>query len=223
MLPPRERLVGTGRFELPTCRLGGDRSIQLSYVPTISLHCSVRRPLRPMSRAVVHAVEMDLARRRRTRCRWPPRRSSPQAVTPSTRPPAVSRPARAHARAGVEDRGAGGFGGLDAGDRLAGCERARIAARGQHHADADGPGAPFEVALMPSSPSAAASRTGAKSRRQAVHQRLGFRIAQADVELQHLRPVRGHHQAGIQKAGEARGFHGRVDDAVEDLAASARR
>ena len=26
-------VVGTGRFELPTCRLGGDRSIQLSYVP----------------------------------------------------------------------------------------------------------------------------------------------------------------------------------------------
>ncbi len=26
-------LVGTGRFELPTCRLGGGRSIQLSYVP----------------------------------------------------------------------------------------------------------------------------------------------------------------------------------------------
>jgi hypothetical protein len=30
---PKERLVGTGRFELPTCRLGGDRSIHLSYVP----------------------------------------------------------------------------------------------------------------------------------------------------------------------------------------------
>jgi hypothetical protein len=29
------RVVGTGRFELPTCRLGGDRSIHLSYVPTM--------------------------------------------------------------------------------------------------------------------------------------------------------------------------------------------
>ena len=29
----RAGVVGTGRFELPTCRLGGDRSIQLSYVP----------------------------------------------------------------------------------------------------------------------------------------------------------------------------------------------
>jgi hypothetical protein len=28
-------VVGTSRFELLTCRLGGDRSIQLSYVPTI--------------------------------------------------------------------------------------------------------------------------------------------------------------------------------------------
>jgi hypothetical protein len=28
-------LVGTGRFELPTCRLGGDRSIHLSYVPAM--------------------------------------------------------------------------------------------------------------------------------------------------------------------------------------------
>jgi hypothetical protein len=33
MSPPME-MVGTGRFELPTCRLGGDRSIHLSYVPT---------------------------------------------------------------------------------------------------------------------------------------------------------------------------------------------
>ena len=32
---PVQFLVGTGRFELPTCRLGGDRSIQLSYVPAL--------------------------------------------------------------------------------------------------------------------------------------------------------------------------------------------
>ena len=33
-------MVGTGRFELPACRLGGDRSIHLSYVPTqLSLTC----------------------------------------------------------------------------------------------------------------------------------------------------------------------------------------
>ena len=28
-------LVGTGRFELPACRLGGGRSIHLSYVPAL--------------------------------------------------------------------------------------------------------------------------------------------------------------------------------------------
>ena len=33
-------VVGTGRFELPACRLGGDRSIQLSYVPTFNAHPS---------------------------------------------------------------------------------------------------------------------------------------------------------------------------------------
>jgi hypothetical protein len=30
-------MVGTGRFELPTCRLGGGRSIHLSYVPALIL------------------------------------------------------------------------------------------------------------------------------------------------------------------------------------------
>ena len=43
-------MVGTGRFELPTCRLGGDRSIHLSYVPEsgaylILNHFSVHRLL----------------------------------------------------------------------------------------------------------------------------------------------------------------------------------
>ncbi len=33
-------MVGTGRFELPTCRLGGDRSIHLSYVPE-HFYCTV--------------------------------------------------------------------------------------------------------------------------------------------------------------------------------------
>ena len=31
------RVVGTGRFELPTFRLGGGCSIQLSYVPALDL------------------------------------------------------------------------------------------------------------------------------------------------------------------------------------------
>src|SRR3981081_449192 len=36
ILPSGEEwVVGTGRFELPTCRLGGGRSIHLSYVPSL--------------------------------------------------------------------------------------------------------------------------------------------------------------------------------------------
>ncbi len=43
-------LVGTGRFELPTCRLGGGRSIHLSYVPVSTLQVYQRRnPLWPIS------------------------------------------------------------------------------------------------------------------------------------------------------------------------------
>ena len=42
-------MVGTGRFELPTCRLGGDRSIHLSYVPTVPILPQRFKPLAPMS------------------------------------------------------------------------------------------------------------------------------------------------------------------------------
>ena len=54
-LPPRHRaqgiqtlglnVVGTGRFELPTCRLGGDRSIHLSYVPETTIVSSIGGPM----------------------------------------------------------------------------------------------------------------------------------------------------------------------------------
>ena len=40
-------MVGTGRFELPTCRLGGDRSIHLSYVPANPKYTN-RGDLRPV-------------------------------------------------------------------------------------------------------------------------------------------------------------------------------
>jgi hypothetical protein len=40
-------------------------------------------------------------------------------------------------------------------------------------------------------------------RLQAQHHRLGFRIAEAHVELDHLRRAAGiDHQAGIEEAGE---------------------
>jgi hypothetical protein len=42
-------VVGTGRFELPTCRLGGDRSIHLSYVPSVLPLYSPANPFPPIS------------------------------------------------------------------------------------------------------------------------------------------------------------------------------
>ncbi len=50
-------MVGTGRFELPACRLGGGRSIQLSYVPTPILP-ALQAFLADIG-AVVHSIEMD--------------------------------------------------------------------------------------------------------------------------------------------------------------------
>ncbi len=52
-------LVGTGRFELPTCRLGGGRSIHLSYVPAIaSLPAAQAFPADVLP--VLHAVEVNV-------------------------------------------------------------------------------------------------------------------------------------------------------------------
>src|ERR1700734_2423339 len=51
-------LVGTGRFELPPCRLGGDRSIHLSYVPERYILILSTRPGQRLQVLVVkfHAV-----------------------------------------------------------------------------------------------------------------------------------------------------------------------
>ncbi len=54
-------LVGTGRFELPTCRLGGGRSIQLSYVPTSFLLIVASQSLDTNIFAVLHALESNAA------------------------------------------------------------------------------------------------------------------------------------------------------------------
>ncbi len=62
-------MVGTGRFELPTCRLGGGRSIHLSYVPiffpTVYQRALSGRPAREAFLAdvftVLHAAELEFA------------------------------------------------------------------------------------------------------------------------------------------------------------------
>ena len=53
-------LVGTGRFELPTCRLGGDRSIHLSYVPDALIVPAFKALLADVA-PIMHSVEMDFS------------------------------------------------------------------------------------------------------------------------------------------------------------------
>jgi len=57
----------------------------------------------------------------------------------------------------------------------------------------------------------------------AVHQRLGFRVAKADIKLQQLRAVHGHHEARKQESCKAGRFNGGADDAIQDRVLLARR
>ncbi len=55
-------MVGTGRFELPTCRLGGGRSIHLSYVPAGVTNSSLPtfEPLLPDVAPELQAFKVDM-------------------------------------------------------------------------------------------------------------------------------------------------------------------
>ncbi len=55
-----------------------------------------------------------------------------------------------------------------------------------------------------SSPAAAAASASSRSPLEPRQQRLGLRIAEAAVELEHARPVRGQHQPGEERADEGR-------------------
>jgi hypothetical protein len=57
-------MVGTGRFELPTCRLGGDRSIHLSYVPIPNYNLILNHPRSS------HLFGLAAHRRRSSRFAW---------------------------------------------------------------------------------------------------------------------------------------------------------
>jgi hypothetical protein len=52
-------MVGTGRFELPTCRLGGDRSIHLSYVPEV--YISILPALQPLLSDISEVMDASKA------------------------------------------------------------------------------------------------------------------------------------------------------------------
>ena len=110
---------------------------------------------------------------------------------------------------------AGGLRRVDPADRLAGIVSARIPGRRQHHAHAR-PAAPFQFHAR----QLAAGRRHQHRHeigRHTVHQRLRLRIAQAHVELQHLRSRRRHHQSRVQETSESHRFHRRIDDAVQNL------
>jgi len=122
--------------------------------------------------------------------------------------------------AGVEDLDAGQQGGaVEAADDLAGHRPPWIAGARQHDAGggllAERQAADVEVA----------GRSGPEERQQVVlqahedHLRLG--IAEPGVELEHARPLRGQHQAGVEHAGERpplgrhpgdSGLHDALDD-----------
>ena len=187
---------------------------------TSSLYCSrLRKAFAADVAAVVHAVEVNAGAPQRTRCRWRRPDPRPQAVTPSTRPPAVSSPAGAEACAGVEDGGSSDSAASIPAIGFPVSNAPGIAAGRQHHADGRA-GPPFAARALGNAPRAAASSSGAKSLRMRCISGWVSGIAQAHVELQHLGPVAGHHQAGVEKAGEAGGLDGRMDDAVENRAAS---
>ena len=128
-------------------------------------------------------------------------RSAPSAVTPRTRPPAVTiAPSRSAVPAWKTSAPAGRRPGRRSHRRST---SSRIAARGEH--DADG-GARVPVGL------GAGEAAGLGRRQQQLEQvraqarqhdlRLG--IAEAHVELEHLRAVRAEHQPGVEDAVERR-------------------
>ena len=53
---------------------------------------------------------------------------------------------------------------------------------------------------------------GGEVESQAMHEGLSFRIAHADVVFEEARAVGGHHEAGVEEAGEVGSRHGRGDD-----------
>ncbi len=120
------------------------------------------------------------------------------------------------AGAGLEDGGSGGFGFFDSGDPLAGFVGAGISGRGEDYTDAR-TGGPSE-ALRGEAACGGGEEGGDEIGLEAMHEGLGFGIAEADIEFEDLGAVIGHHEAGVEEAGEVGALDGGEDDAVEDVA-----
>ena len=177
-----------------------------------------------MSRRYCIPSKRDLRRRRRRRARSLRRSRRRGPTTVSTRPPAVTSCAVAHARcrretprrrASASASSMPAIGWPDSDD-------SGIAARREH--DADEPVA--RQLDRASDCSAPGARRDEQRQQRLVDQRqddLRFGIAEPHVELDHLRTVGGQHQADVQKAAKRMPF-GRHpgDDRLDDLAHDAR-
>ena len=76
-----------------------------------------------------------------------------------------------------------------------------ISSRRQDHAHGRiGPGAKRDVAEFPTG---SGGEDLDEIAIEAMHERLGLGVAHADVVLEQARTVGGHHEAGVEEAGEA--------------------
>ncbi len=113
----------------------------------------------------------------------------------------------------------GALDALDAADREAGLVAAGVASGGHHHADRRLV-RPLDLHVCEAAVCdglADLEQVGAQERQQ----RLCLRIAEAAVELDHLRAVRGQHHAGVEHApvlaaGCREGGHGALGDLALD-------
>ena len=145
------------------------------------------------------AVELDLARPRHRRARAPRAAVAPIAghvQHPPARGNELAVDARRCRRGGPRPRASRS---PEPADLVARSRRIRIAARGQH--DRHGPVVgPLELSAREAAGLGARSeqveQVGAQARQHGL--RLG--VAEAAVELEHLRPVGGHHQPRVEHA-----------------------
>ncbi len=104
---------------------------------------------------------------------------------------------------------------VQATDRITHAHLTWITGGGENHADR-GIGLPFQRSAGKSARRSAQQDFGEPAFHP-VHEGLRLGIAQANVELQHLGPLRGHHQAGVKKSCEACCCDGRMNHGVHHV------
>ena len=159
------------------------------------------------------APSKETARPRRTPTRAPRRRRRRSRSTASTRPPAVTRspsPASAVPAWMTCTSGSASASSTPVID-VAGGRRLGVARARHHHRDG-GAGLPHRRRDL----GERAGRGAHQQRRQrGVEQRqerLGLRVAEAGVELDHPRAARGQREAGVEQPGERRAAAGQLVD-----------